>query len=68
MKYYGIHVTYGKGDSDGYTIPAAIEKGDEEDAINMAIDAGLFVELEDVDNVDYVEELSEEDYKNMTFK
>ena len=66
MKYYGIHVTYGKGDSDGYTIPVVIEQGYEEDAIDKAIDACLFHELEDIDNIDYVEELSEEAYDNMS--
>lgn len=65
MKYYGIHVTYGKGDSDGYSIPVAIENGSEDDAIQKAIDDGMFEELEDIDNIDYVEELSEKDYKDM---
>lgn len=65
MKYYGIHVTYGEGDSDGYTIPVAIENGDTEVAVDMAINNGLFQELEDIDNIDYVEELLEKDYKDM---
>ena len=61
--YYEIHVTYGTGDSDGYTIVA---KGEyEDDAINNALRDGLFEEQADVDNIDYVSEISEEEYEEL---
>ena len=68
MKYYEIHVTYGPSDSDGYSIVVAIENGDEEAAVEKAIDNGMFEEICDIDNIDYVEELSEEEYMQMTSK
>ena len=68
MKYYEIHVTYGPSDSDGYSIVVAIENGDEEAAVEKAINNGMFEEICDIDNIDYVEELSEEEYMQITSK
>jgi hypothetical protein len=58
MNYYGIHITYGNGDSDGYTIPIAIKDGDEEAAIQKAVKKSLFEAQEDINNIDYIEEIS----------
>ena len=65
MKYYDIHVTYGKRDGDGYSIPIAIENGNEEDAIAKAKENDLFEYEEDIDDIDYVNEIDEEEYNEM---
>lgn len=65
MKYYDIHVKYGKKDSDGYSIPIAIENGNEEDAIAKAKENDLFEYEEDIDDIDYVNEIDEEEYNEM---
>ena len=66
MKYYDIHVTYGKKDGDGYSIPIAIENGTEGDAIEKAKAEGKFEYEEDIDCIDYVEEIDEDEYNDMT--
>ncbi len=63
MKYFDIHVSYGPKDSDGYSIPIIAK--DEDDAKARAIKEELFEFEEDVHDVDYIEEISEEEYNKM---
>jgi len=63
MKYWEIHVTYGKGDGDGYSIFLKTENSfDENEVTQEAIDACKFQEPEDLSNIDSVSEITEEDY------
>ena len=62
-KYFDIHVTYGEKDGDGYSIP--IIANSEEEAKQKAIDENLFEYEDDVNDIDYIEEISKEDYKQM---
>ena len=65
MRYYDIHVQYGSKDGDGYSIPIAIEKGNENVAIKKAVKNGCFEYEEDVNDIDYIEEISKEEYYQM---
>ena len=62
-QYFDIHVTYGEKDGDGYSIP--IIANSEEEAKQKAIDENLFEYEDDVNDIDYIEEISKEDYKQM---
>lgn len=64
MRYFDIHVTYGDKDGDGYSIPVAIN-GNEEDAIKKAKEDNMFEYEEDIENIDYIDEMSEEDFKEI---
>lgn len=63
MKYFDIHVCYGHKDGDGYSIP--IIATDEDDAKARAVKEKLFEFEEDVHDIDYIEEISEEEYNEM---
>lgn len=62
-KYFDVHVTYGKKDGDGYSIP--IKAINKEAAKQKAINEKLFEYEDDVNDIDYIEEISKEDYKQM---
>ena len=62
-KYFDIHVTYGNKDGDGYSIP--IIANSEEDARQKAINENLFEYEDDVNDIDYIEEITQEDYNAM---
>lgn len=62
-RYFDIHVNYGKKDSDGYSIP--IIANDEVTAKQKAIDEGFFEYEDDVSNIDYITEITEEEYNMM---
>lgn len=62
-KYFDIHVTYGKKDGDGYSIP--IIANNEEEAKQKAIDRKFFEYEDDVNDIDYIEEITEEEYNAM---
>ena len=64
MRYFDIHVTYGDKDGKGYSIPVAIN-GNEEDAIKKAKEDNMFEYEEDIKNIDYIDEMSEEDFKEI---
>ena len=66
MYYYKIHVTYGSGDSDGYTIPIAVN-GLQEDAIDKAEKENLFIDPRDVLHIDYIEEITREEYESIIY-
>lgn len=60
--YYDVHVFYSR--QDGYSVPVKSEWPiDEEEAIEIARDNGLFTEDGDGNHVDNVEEIDEETYK-----
>ena len=61
--YFDIHITYGHKDGDGYSIPIIAEN--QEQAKQKAIDEKLFVYEEDVYDIDYIEEISKEEYDSM---
>ena len=63
MRYYDIHVNYdGTKDGAGYSIFVKANVGNEDEALQYAIDNHLFEENEDEKYVDYIEEMDEEDY------
>ena len=61
--YFDIHVTYGEKDGDGYSIP--IIANNEEEAKQKAIDGKFFEYEDDVNDIDYIEEITEEEYSAM---
>lgn len=63
-KYFDIHVTYGNKDGDGYSIP--IIANNEEDAKQKAINENLFEYEDDVNDIDYIREITTEEYEVMT--
>lgn len=65
MKYYDIHVQYDNGDGDGYSIPIAVD-GDEDAAVEKAKAEDRFEYEEDVNDIDYIDELTKEEYEEMT--
>lgn len=62
-KYFDIHVTYGNKDGDGYSIP--IIANSEKDAKQRAINENLFEYEDDVNDIDYIEEITQEEYNTM---
>lgn len=67
MKYYDTHVNYdGTKDGDGYSIFVKADVENENEALQYAIDNHLFIEDGDEKYVDYIEELDEEDYCDIT--
>lgn len=66
-KYYDISVTYGPDDGDGYSI---FVEGflDENEAVPYAAKLNLFQEPEDVNSINYVDEITREEYENWSGK
>ena len=62
-KYFDIHVTYGNKDGDGYSIP--IIANSKEDAKQKAISESLFEYDDDVYDIDYIEEITKDEYNTM---
>ena len=62
-KYFDIHVTYGEKDGDGYSI--FIIANDEKEAKQKAVDEKLFEYEYDVNDFDYIEEITQEDYNEI---
>ena len=62
--FFDIHVQYGKKDGDGYSIPIIADNKNE--AKQKAIDEKLFEYEDDVNDVDYIEELTKEEYNEMS--
>ena len=69
MRYFDINVSY--GDSDGYSIFIAVN-GNEDAALEKAIKENRFEYDEDVNNIEYIDEITEEEYnewkQNRNFK
>ena len=66
MRYYDVHVSYpSKKDSDGYSVFVAVNDDVTEDTVvDYASKNQLFTEDGDADFVDYVEEITESEYKD----
>ena len=62
-KYFDIYVKYGEKDGDGYSIPMIANN--KEDAKQKAINEDLFEYADDVNDIDYIEELTKEEYNAM---
>ena len=63
-RFFDIHIQYGKKDGDGYSIPIVARS--KEDAIAQAKANNLFEYEDDVKDIDYVNELSQEEFEAMT--
>lgn len=59
MRYFDINVSY--EDSDGYSIFIAVD-GDEDTALEKAVTENRFEYEEDVNNIEYIDEITEEEY------
>lgn len=59
MRYFDINVSY--EDSDGYSIFIAVD-GDEDTALKKAVTENRFEYEEDVNNIEYIDEITEEEY------
>ena len=62
-RYYDIHLFYSR--RDGYSLPFSTESEkelSEENVIQLAID-NKFIDTDDADYIDYVNEISEVEYK-----
>lgn len=66
MRYYDVHVSYpSPKDSDGYSVFVAVSDDINEDTvIDYASKNQLFTEDGDEKFVDYVEEITESEYKD----
>lgn len=62
-KYFDIHVKYGNKDGDGYSI--LMTANSKEDAKQKAFDEKLFEYEDDVNDIDYIEEITKEEYNTM---
>ena len=63
IKFYDVHVFLSR--HDGYSIGVKIESDTEfndDDVIEFAEENGLFIEEGDSNHVDYVEEITHEEY------
>lgn len=67
MRYYDVHVSYpSKKDSDGYSVFVAVNDDvTENTVVDYASKNQLFTEDSDADFVDYVEEITELEYKDV---
>jgi uncharacterized protein YneR len=66
-RFYDVHVFFSR--QDGYSVGVEIESPrplTEEQIIEFTADSDLFTEDGDGNNVDYVEEISETQYKLLT--
>jgi hypothetical protein len=66
-RFYDVHVFFSR--QDGYSIGVEIESSEpltEEQIIEFAFDTGKFTDDGDLNHVDYVEEISETQYKFLT--
>ncbi len=59
-KYYDIHVVYDEESNEGYSL--FVVANSKEDAIKKAKNEGLFVSEYDFEDVDYIEEISKDEY------
>ena len=61
MSYYDIHMVVKDDCKEGYSV--FVEASAENEAVQIMIDNHLYEEAEDLDNIDYVGEISEKEYK-----
>lgn len=63
--YYGIHVSVIGEQGEVYYVIAVAVKGDSLDAYHHAVENHLFRQEEDVDHIDFIEELTKEEYEEL---
>jgi len=61
MNYYDIHMTVEDDCKEGYSV--FVEASDENEAVQIMTDNHLYEEAEDLDNIDYIDKISEREYK-----
>ena len=62
-KYFIIHVKYGRREGEGYSVFIKIDDGDERTAIEQMKEKGYFDWIEDVSDIGYVREITQEEYE-----
>ena len=60
MKYYDIHMIVKNDWKEGYSV--FVKANDEDEAIEIMINEHLYEEPEDLDNIDYIGEITEKEY------
>lgn len=59
-KYYDIHMTVHNDCKDGYSV--FVEAEDESEALEKITNEHLYEEPEDLNNIDYIDEITKEEY------
>ena len=59
-KYYDIHMTVYGDCKEGYSV--FVEADNENDAVEKMTNEHLYEEPEDLDNIDYIDEITEDEY------
>jgi len=68
MKYFDVHVFYSRDNGSSYFIKANLpDDHNEEEVISEAVNQGV-LEPDDMEYVDYVAEITEEEYNEATNK
>lgn len=60
MKYYDIHMTVEDDCKEGYSV--FVKANDENEAVEIMTNEHLYEEPEDLDNIDYIAEITEKEY------
>lgn len=61
--YFEVHVTFGEKDGDGYSIFVELDgPAGAQDALDKVRDEHLYQEPEDLNNIDYIDEIDEHQY------
>lgn len=60
MKYFDVHMTVYGDCKPGYSVFVAAE--DENEAVEIMTNEHLYEEPEDLNNIDYIDEITEEEY------
>ncbi len=60
-KYFDIHMTVEDDCKEGYSV--FVEADDENAAVEKMTNEHLYEEAEDLDHIDYIGEITEEEYK-----
>ena len=60
MKYYDIHITAKDDCKEDYSV--FVEASDKNEAVQIMTDNYLYKETEDLDNIDYINEITKEEY------
>ena len=60
-KYYDVHFVVHNDCKEGYSV--FVEAGSENEAVEVITNEHLYEEPEDLDNIDYIDEITEKEYK-----
>ena len=60
MKYYDIHMIVEDDCKEGYSV--FVKANDENEAVEIMTNEHLYEEPEDLDNIDYIDEITEKEY------